>query len=114
MHTRTATTAALLAAGLLLTACSSSSDNAPTATPPPATTAAAAPTTVPAAEQPVPDTKLATGVRTAACWKAIRDQYEPGTLRLTGEPAEPPTCLSLSTDEVSAVAEDVQEYLTSG
>lgn len=110
MHTRTTTAAGLLlAAGLALTACSSSSDDtAPTSTTP--ATVAAKPTTAPATEPPVPDSALATGARTAACWKAIRDQYGPGTVQLTGAPTTPPECAGLTSDEISAVAEDVLEH----
>ncbi|SEO84003.1 hypothetical protein [Actinacidiphila rubida] len=113
MYTRTATAAAglLLATGAL-TACSSSSHDAkPTTTTP--GTVAAKPTTAPASEAPIPDTALAKG-KTAACWKAIRDQYTPGTMQLTGAPTTPPACASLTSDEISAVAEDVLAHQLDG
>lgn len=119
MHPRTTTAGSLLAAGLLLTGCNSGSshDKASTSTTTPhapataATTAstAAAPTSEPAAP---PGDRLATGARTAACWHAIRDQYTPGTVQLTGSPTEPPSCLGLSTDEVSTIAADVLQHQT--
>lgn len=111
MHTRTTTAAAvILAAGLTLTACSSSShpDKPADATTQPVASTAA-PNTA-----PIPDSALAKGARTAACWRAIRDQYEPGTANLTGAPTEPPACQGLSTDEVSDIAEDVLEHQSDG
>jgi hypothetical protein len=63
---------------------------------------------------PLPDSPLATGSRTGPCWQAIRAQYEPGTMQLTGAPTEPPACLGLSTDEVSAIATDVLEHQSDG
>lgn len=113
MLTRTATaTAVLLAAGLTLAACSSSSNHhnklAATATQIPTTiTGLLTPTTAPPSEVPIPDSPLAKGAHTAACWKAIRSQYAPGTAQLTGAPTEPPECADLTSDEISAVAEDV-------
>jgi hypothetical protein len=99
MHTRTTTAAVLLTAGLTITACSPTSSGSRDTTP------TTPPTT--AGQAPIPDTALAKGARTAACWRAIRAQYQPGTVQLTGAPTEPPECAGLSTDEVSAVAEDV-------
>lgn len=99
--------AGLLLAGLTLTGCSSSNASHTT----PATTGSAA--TAPVSEQPIPaGDKLATGSRTVACWRAIRAQYTPGTVQLTGAPTTPPQCVGLSTDEVSEIAGDVLEHQT--
>lgn len=92
-----AAAAVLLSAGLTLAGCSTSSSHDT-----PATSAPAA-----ATEQPLPTgDQYATG-KTAACWRAIRDQYAPGTVQLTGAPTTPPQCAGLTADEISSVASDV-------
>ena len=53
------------------------------------------------APAPAP-THVATGK--AACRKAIKAQYVPGTAKLKGKPGTPKECDGLSTDEVSAIA----------
>jgi hypothetical protein len=88
MHARAAA-ALVLAGAALLTACSSSDD-----TPAAATTAPGAPVK---AYPPGP----------AGCHDAIKAQYEPGTVTLTGAPTEPPACQGLTSDEVSQIATDV-------
>lgn len=93
--------AAMMLAGLALTACSTGGSHHDT------------PSTPAATQPPIPTgDHLATGKRTAACWKAIRDQYQPGTAQLTGAPTTPPQCSGLSTDELASVAEDVLEHQT--
>lgn len=108
MHHTTTVALAGLAAGIALTGCSSSSGHTH-AKPTDSGWFSYSPlsTTAPVTERPVPHTKPATGARTAACWKAIRDQYTPGTVQLTGAPTTPPACAGLSSDEISAVAADV-------
>lgn len=106
---RRTTTAALTlvaSAGLALASCSTSSSHGHAAVTYSGHSTPLA-TTAPASEPPVPHTKLATGTRTAACWQAIRDQYTPGTVQLTGAPTTPPECAGLPSDEISAVASDV-------
>jgi hypothetical protein len=106
MRHRTTTTAlALAAAGLLLAGCSSGTSGttpATTSTSPPMVTART-PFKMPS-HSPEPLSTLATDPDTAACYKAIKDQYEPGTITLTGAPAEPPACQGLTTDQVSEIA----------
>jgi hypothetical protein len=82
----------LLAAGLTLAGCSTEE---PGSNPP---SASAAPTHV------------ATGK--AACRKAIKAQYVPGTAKLKGEPGKPKECAGLSSDEVSEIALQVIEENT--
>lgn len=82
MRTRI-TTAALLLAAAMLTACESGSH------------------TDPAPAQP------AAGSDPAACHDALKAQYEPGTVTLTGAPTEPPACQGLTSDEVSKIAGNV-------
>jgi hypothetical protein len=48
----------------------------------------------------------------AACRKAIKAQYEPGTLTLKGKPERPKECDGLSTDQVSSIALSVVEEIT--
>jgi hypothetical protein len=48
----------------------------------------------------------------AACRKAIKAQYVPGTAKLKGEPERPKECDGLSTDQVSSIAESVIEELS--
>ncbi|MFI0961022.1 hypothetical protein ACH4S8_06365 [Streptomyces sp. NPDC021080] len=48
----------------------------------------------------------------AACRKAIKAQYEPGTLKLKGKPERPQECDGLSTDQVSSIAQSVIEEIT--
>ncbi|WP_435126483.1 hypothetical protein [Actinacidiphila sp. bgisy144] len=106
MHRTTATAVfgLLAAAGLLLAGCSSSSSHGHRVV---TYSGKYTPLSVITSEPPIPsDSKLAKG-RTAACWKAIRDQYTPGTVQLTGAPTTPPECAGLTADEVSAVASDV-------
>src|SRR5690242_18518458 len=115
MHTRTTTAAALLAtAGLLLTACSTATHHpGPHPTTTAATTGSNPATTT--SEPPVPTgDQLATGARTTACWHAIRDQYTPGTVQLTGPPTTPPQCAALATDTLSDIAADVIQHQTDG
>lgn len=103
---RTTALVLLAAAGIGLAGCSSSSHH--TVHP---GTVTAAPTTAPASEPPIPsDSTLATGATTAACWKAIRDQYTPGTVQLTGAPTTPPECAGLTSDQISDVAQDVLDH----
>jgi len=84
LRTRTTTAAiGLLTTGLLLTGCSGGGDGDAT------------PTGDYGAPGPV------------ACKAAIKDQYAPGTIQLTGAPTEPPACLGLTTDEVSQIATEV-------
>jgi hypothetical protein len=109
MHTRTIV-GALIATAVLLTGCSTSNSPTPAAT----TAPALPPASAPATEAPLPDSALATGTKTAACWLAIRGQYAPGTVQLTGAPTTPPQCAGLSTDEVSVVATDVLEHQLDG
>lgn len=111
---RTRTTATVLLAAGLLAGCTSSHHSTPTTSPATASSAPAA-TPAPPSERPLPsgDT-LATGQHTTACWRAIRDQYAPGTVQLTGAPTTPPQCAGLSTDQVSAIAVDVVEHQTDG
>ena len=92
----------LLATGLAIAGCSSSSHDTP---PTPTATAAVTQPPIPSGDQ------YATG-KTAACWRAIRDQYEPGTAQLTGAPTTPPQCATLTTDELADVAADVLEHQT--
>lgn len=95
MHTRTTTAAAgLLTAGILLTGCSSSDGS-----------------TKPS---PAPSTTTAAPNRADSCKIAIRDQYEPGTARLTGAPMTPPECAGLSEDELSRLVLDVISENTGG
>ncbi|MGW0967103.1 hypothetical protein [Streptomyces sp. NPDC002516] len=47
----------------------------------------------------------------AACRKAIKAQYEPGTLTLKGNPERPKECAGLSTDQVSSIALSVIEEI---
>lgn len=94
----------LLATSLAIAGCSTLSSH--DATPTPTATAAVTQPPIPSGDQ------YATGARTAACWRAIRDQYEPGTAQLTGAPTTPPQCATLTTDELAAVAEDVLERQT--
>jgi hypothetical protein len=72
-----------------------------------------APTTVPA-DAPGPTSRLATDPRTAGCWWAIHDQYDPGTAQLTGEETLPPACVSLNPDDIPDVRNDVLAYLNGG
>lgn len=48
----------------------------------------------------------------AACRKAIKAQYIPGTVQLKGKPERPKECDGLSTDEVSKIALSVIEENT--
>ncbi|MGW5477684.1 hypothetical protein [Streptomyces sp. NPDC004008] len=48
----------------------------------------------------------------AACRKAIKAQYVPGTVQLKGKPERPKECDGLSTDQVSSIAESVIEELS--
>lgn len=109
MPHRTTAAAGLIRAGaaLLLTGCSSSSGHTPSVTETGYSSTSPLPATLPASEAPIPDSTFATGAHTAGCWRAIRDQYTPGTMQPTGAPTTPPECAGLSSDGVSAVAEDV-------
>lgn len=89
---RHAATTVLLAASFALAGCTA---QAPEPSPP---TTSAAPTHV------------ATGK--AACRKAIKAQYEPGTAKLKGKPGTPKECDGLTTDEVSRIALSVIEENT--
>lgn len=100
MNTRTTTAAAvLLTAGLLLTGCS---DNSYQPSPQPATTTSA------------PATSTVTGTGPAACRAAIKAQYAPGTLQLTGAPTQPPACEGISADDLSQIVSDVIAENTGG
>jgi ABC-type glycerol-3-phosphate transport system substrate-binding protein len=48
----------------------------------------------------------------AACRKAIKAQYVPGTVQLKGKPGQPKECDGLTTDQVSGTAESVIEELS--
>jgi hypothetical protein len=112
---RAATAAALLVAGLALTGCSSSNHGHAKVTFSGKYRPLNSVTTTPATEPPIPsDSKLATGARTAACWKAVRNQYTPGTVHLTGAPTTPPECAGLSSDEISDVVSDVLAHQLGG
>jgi hypothetical protein len=111
MNTRY-TAGLLVIAGLLaLAACGEDVHSGPPATPKASSTRT--PFTLPS-HSPEPLSTLATDPDTAACFKAIRAQYEPGTAALTGAPTEPPACLSLTSDLVSEVASAVLEDQFSG
>lgn len=120
MRNRTIPAIGLLTVGLALTTCGGTSGGAGEATSASATvTGPTAPTSprtpfVMPSHSPEPLSTLATDPETAACYKAIKDQYEPGTAVLTGEPTEPPACLDLTTDQVSEVAGAVVEDQFSG
>jgi len=105
----TTLTAAIVAAGIGLAGCSGSS-NQPTDV----LGMTASPAATLASEAPLPDSRLATDPQTAACWRAIRDQYAPGTVQLTGAPAQPAACEALSADLVSQIAADVLEHQLGG
>jgi hypothetical protein len=47
----------------------------------------------------------------AACRKAIKAQYEPGTVKLKGEPERPKECDGLSTGQVPSIAQSVIEEI---
>lgn len=88
---RHAYAATIAVATLLLAGCSSGTDDSPTSVTP----------TMPTAPAKVyPATP-------AGCHDALKAQYAPGTITLTGQPTEPPACQGLSTDEVSSIAEKV-------
>jgi len=48
----------------------------------------------------------------AACKKAIKAQYEPGTAKLKGEPGTPKECDGLSDDQLSGIVTRVIEENT--
>jgi hypothetical protein len=48
----------------------------------------------------------------AACKRAIKAQYVPGTVQLKGKPERPKECDGLSTDQVSGIAGSVIEELS--
>ena len=108
MHIR-ATVAGIVLATAALAGCSNHRTyhtSFPDAVPPTAAT--------PVTSAPLPKSKLATSPRTTACWQAIRGQYTPGTVQLTGAPTEPPACQGLTADEVSAIASDVLSHQLGG
>ncbi|MDJ0345697.1 hypothetical protein QMK19_34240 [Streptomyces sp. H10-C2] len=100
MHTRHTAAALILAATLLLAGCSNDPkpDPAGTTTPPAAATTAAPPA----------------GSAAAACRAAIKAQYEPGTVNLTGAPTRPPACQGLTSDQVTEIAQAVIEEQLAG